>query len=111
MRCSRVHAFAGAGQGDGAEFAEDCAGVEGFEVGAAAGAGFPDADEVAEGVVFKLLPFALGVDGFDRGAAVFVTGEAGVAGRGDAEGAAEAVAEGAGPAEVGGDAGGDLVPT
>jgi hypothetical protein len=35
----RVHAFAGAGHGDGAEVAEDCVGVEGFEVGAAAGAG------------------------------------------------------------------------
>jgi len=78
----RVHAFAGAGHGDGAEFAEDCVGVEGFEVGAAAGAGFPDADEVAEGVVFKFLPFALGGGGFEGGAD-------GVAGRGGAGGAAD----------------------
>ena len=51
---------------------------DGGQLHSFAGVGFLDADEVADGVVFKLLPIALCVGGFDGGAG-------GVAGQGDAE--------------------------
>jgi hypothetical protein len=75
--------------------------VEGRGVG---GVGHGDAEYLADGGAGAggVLGFDFADGGFD--AVDLVAG-------GDFEGAAEAVEDGSGPAKVGGDAGGDFVPT
>ena len=75
--------------------------MEGRDAG---GVGHGDAEDLADGGAG-----AGGVLGFDFADGGF--GAVDLVAGGDFEGAAEAVEDGSGPAEVGGDAGGDFVPT